>query len=594
MIALGRSQLHNSLMTMQLVQEEIGTFLSSQQPGVLVLAGKWGVGKTFAWNQFLSEANSHGKISLEHYSYVSLFGLGNLPDLRTAIFQNSLKRSDIGKMAGLETLEKVIESAPLLWRKSGLLASIIPGGEKYSAAFEKIGFFWVKNQIVTIDDLERKSDSLDIRDVLGLVSQLKEQRGCKVVLLLNDERFREADDKEFQEQLEKVADVILRFDPTPQEAARIGIDDKNPFCDQFRRNCELLGIVNIRTIKKIEAVGLRLHTELIKFDPRVFTQALHTLTLLKFAKLQPSEAPALSYVERLSDFSRAFEEILADDTQEPAEHANWKALLTSYDFSQMDEFDGVIYQAVRDGHINPGELQREAQSLEKRFIAADADQSFNQAWDLYHDSFDDNAVAVADALADSIKTTPNAISPMNLSRTIVLLRDLQWAGNIDDLVAGYVTAHDDEHQEFWDLSHSTFGSEVSDPSVRQALQTRLEKYSGRRDPVVVLETLARERSWGSDDVAFLATQSADDFYAIFKELRSTQLSRVIVGALLFQNIANPDVQTAELTKNALAALRRIGLESPINRRRVMRFGIDVLKPEAIAGDEKSDTEKRSK
>ena len=158
-------------------------------------------------------------------------------------------------MAGLETLEKVIASASLLWRKSGLLAGIIPGGEKYSAAFEKIGFFWVKNQIVTIDDLERKSDSLDIRDVLGLVSQLKEQRGCKVVLLLNDERFRESDEKEFQEQLEKVADVILRFEPTPQEAARIGIDDKNPFCEQFRRNCELLGSSTFEPSKRLKQSG---------------------------------------------------------------------------------------------------------------------------------------------------------------------------------------------------------------------------------------------------------------------------------------------------------------------------------------------------
>lgn len=561
-------------MTLQLVQNEIGRFLSSGHPGVLVLSGKWGVGKTFAWNKFLEEANLQNKVFSEHYSYVSLFGLGNLPDLRAAIFQNSVKRSDIGKMAGLETLEKVVESVPLLWRKGGRFAGIFPGLEKYSAAFEKIGFFWVKNQIVTIDDLERKSDSLDIRDLLGLVSQLKEQRGCKVVLLLNDEQFRKDDEKEFQQQLEKVADIILRFEPTPEEAARIGIDEQNPFFEQFRRNCERLGIVNIRTIKKIEAVGLRLHTELINFDARVFTQALHTLTLLKYAKLQPSEAPELKYIEQLGDFSRTFEDILDDDAK-PTESSKWNALLTSYNFSQLDEFDGVIYQAVRAGHIDPELLHREARSLEKRFKAADADQSFKHAWDLYHDSFDDDADVITAALAEAIERTPDAISPMSLSRTIFLLQDLHWKGMTEELVAGYVAAHDDEPAEFWDLSRSSFGGEAIHPLIQRAFKVRLTDYSGRRNPVSLLETIARDRSWGSEDVKFLASLSSEEFYAIFKALRGSQLSRVIVGALMFKNIGNPDTAMIELTNNAVAALRRTGLESSINRRRVMRFGIDV-------------------
>jgi hypothetical protein len=341
-----------SFMSIHLVQDEIERFLSDDQAGVLVIAGKWGVGKTFAWNRFLREAKVQGKISFQHYAYVSLFGLGNLEDLRSAIFQNTVKRSDIGKVAGLETLEEVVEAAPLLWRKSGRLARLIPGVDKYTAAFEKIGFLWVKIQIVCIDDLERKSASLDMRDVLGLISQLKEQRGCKVVLLLNDERFGQDDQAEFRDQLEKVADITLRFEPTSQEAAAIGIDADTSFRDQLRTNCEALGIVNIRTIKKIERMAQRLHIELSDYDPRVFHQALHTLTLLNFAKLQPAEAPSLDFIRGTDDFSVAFEEALAEQAQ-PPEHAQWQALLSSYGFTQMDELDRVIFKNVREGHLDP-------------------------------------------------------------------------------------------------------------------------------------------------------------------------------------------------------------------------------------------------
>jgi len=565
-------------MTIHLVQDEIERFLSDEQSGVLAISGKWGVGKTFAWEQFLRAANCKAKISFEHYAYVSLFGLGNLEDLRSAIFQNTVKRDDIGKVAGLETLEGVVESAPLLWRKSGKISRLIPGVDKYTAAFEKIGFFWIKRQIVCIDDLERKSVSLDMRDVLGLVSQLKEQRGCKVVLLLNNGRLQGADEAEFRDQLEKVADVTLRFEPTPEEAAAIGVDGDTPFREKLRQNCSALGIVNIRTIKKIDRMAKRLHAELVEFDPRVFEQALRTLALLEFAKLQPADAPSLDYIRSLNYFSTAFEELVADEGQ-PLEHAEWRALLSSYDFNQMDEFDGVIFRAVCEGHVDPEWLRKEAAALQKRLEASDADQSFQQAWDLYHDSFDDNAAEVVGALADAVMKTPRAISPTNLSGTIGLLKDLDWGGDVEKLIAEYVVAHATESRDFWDLQHSTFGGEVRDIDVRRAFAEKLATFSHGRDPIAVLHEIALERGWNPRDMTFLASVSADDFYAIFKRLRGTDLRRAISGALWFRNMGNADEAMTTVTANAVAALQRIGQESEINRRRVAQRGIDVSKQE---------------
>lgn len=563
---------------MHLIKEEIGRFLSDEQSGVLVISGKWGVGKTFAWDRFLRAAKAKEEISFERYAYVSLFGLGNLEDLRSAIFQNTVKRDDIGKVAGLETLEGVVDSAPLLWRKGGKLARLIPGVDKYTGAFEKIGFFWVNRQIVCIDDLERKSASLDMRDVLGLVSQLKEQRGCKVVLLLNDERFQGEDEAEFREQLEKVADVTLRFEPTPEEAAAIGIDSDVPFHEKLRQHCAVLGIVNIRTIKKIERMAKRLHSELVDFDPRVFEQALHTLTLLAFAKLQPAEAPSLNYIRSLNDFSAAFDELLAEQAQ-PPEHAEWQALISSYSFNQMDELDGVIFKAVCEGHVDPELLRKEAAAVEKRLVASDADQSFQKAWDLYHGSFDDNAVEVARALADAVRKTPHAISPMNLSGTIGLLRELGWEGNIQELIAEYIVARADESKDFWDLPRSTFGGEARDLDVRKAFAEKLSTFSEGRNPVAVLHEIARERGWNPNDVTFLASLSADDFYAIFKGLRGTDLRLAISGALWFRDVGNADEAMTTVTANAVAALQRIGRESEINRRRVTQRGVGVPEQE---------------
>ena len=565
-------------MSIHIVQKEIELFLADQQAGVLVVTGKWGVGKTFAWAHFLKDAKTKGKLAFGHYAYVSLFGLGNLEDLRSAVFQNTTKREDIGKFADLETLESVVESAPSLWRKSGKITRLIPGVDKYTAAFEKIGFFWVKHQLICIDDLERKSASLDIRDVLGMISHLKEQRECKIVLLLNDEQFQEADGTEFRNQLEKVADITLRFEPTPAEAAAIGINPNAPFREKLRTHCEALGIVNIRTIKKIERVAFRLQTELANFDSRVFEQALHSLALLSFAKLQPEEAPSLDYIRNLGSTDDMLD--MLDGAPQPSpREAQWQALLSSYSFGQVDEFDAVVLKTVLDGHLDTEALNDAAKVLQSHLLASDENQAFQQAWEMYHGSFDENAGEVTEALANAIRNVPRAISPMNLSSTIAMLKELNWPGNTADLIVGYVAARD-EPKSFWDLARDTFGGDVRDSDVRAAFSAKLATFHDQRNPVETLIDIGRSRGWNREDLLFLSALSPDDFYEILKPLRGTKLRQAIAGALSFRDIANADEQIESITRNATSALQRIGRESNINRRRVTQRGVIIDDDEA--------------
>jgi hypothetical protein len=558
-------------MSIKVVQPEIERFLADTQAGVLVIAGKWGVGKTYAWNRYLKLTAEKGRFSADRYAYVSLFGLGNLEELKAAIFQNTIRRADIGRSADLETLDEMVRAAPGLWRKAGTVGRLFPGADKYLSTFEKVGFFWVKNQVICIDDLERRSKSLDVRDVLGLISRLKEQRGCKVVLLLNDERMLGEDGEEFEANLEKVADITLRFEPTPAEAAAIGVDPSTSFGDKLRSNCEALGIVNIRTIKKIERLASRLLEELEGFDERVFHQALHTLTLLCFAKLQPGDAPTLEFIEGMNYFDAAFDELAGGEGPPPL-HAQWQALLSSYEFMMMDELDTALLGAVRQGHFDPDALREQATGLQKRLKAADQDQSYQQAWD-------DNADEVANALAEAVRKTPSAISPMNLSSTIGLLRELGWTDEIPELIAGYVRARADEKKDFWDLSRSAFGGEVRDPDVREAFAAKLATFNEGRDAVQVLMEIGQKRGWNPDEVTFLATLLPDDFYDIFKRLRGTELRRAIAGALMFRDIGNADEAMATVTANAVSALQRIGQESEINRRRVEQRGVAVPEPD---------------
>src|SRR5271165_4474529 len=185
-------------MSLAQVSDEIARFLESKDPEVLCITGKWGVGKTFAWNLFLRRAQERKKVALARYAYVSLFGQNSLEDVRYSVFENTVPSDVIGKEADLSTLQSSIETIVGNWRGLLKFTKYVPKVSDFAEGIRKLGFLDVHDQIVCIDDLERAGDGLKTKDILGLVSFLKEQRKSKVALLLNDEAFTEEAEADFR------------------------------------------------------------------------------------------------------------------------------------------------------------------------------------------------------------------------------------------------------------------------------------------------------------------------------------------------------------------------------------------------------------
>ena len=168
-----------------------------------------------------------------------------------ADLQNTVQRNQIGDLVILETLKGhscKIEAAV----KSGIMGIFKGLGDgAFDGVVNALSVFTNK-QIVCIDDLERKGADLSVGDVLGFDSYLKEERACKIVILLNDEALQGADEKQFSSYLEKVVDINLRFSPTPSESAAIALGDKgNEATEEVRKRVIKLGIDNVRVILEI-------------------------------------------------------------------------------------------------------------------------------------------------------------------------------------------------------------------------------------------------------------------------------------------------------------------------------------------------------
>jgi Cdc6-like AAA superfamily ATPase len=191
-----------------IVKGEIERFLKSTEPEVLCITGEWGVGKTYTWQTILDRLRRKREVGLSRYSYVSLFGIASLDAFKSTIFENLEFLVPEGT-SGLDWIKSGGNAVLRHGKKvAGLAAGTLPYVGNAIGGAQPLLFSGVRNQIVCIDDLERKG-AISVKDVFGLISFLREQRGCKVVLLLNQNKLNESEEsrKEFDDYFEKVIDT---------------------------------------------------------------------------------------------------------------------------------------------------------------------------------------------------------------------------------------------------------------------------------------------------------------------------------------------------------------------------------------------------
>ena len=565
-------------MSIELLAAELMRFLGSVEPEVMCITGKWGVGKTYAWNYFLRQAQDKKTIGMEKYAYVSLFGRNSLDDVRTAIVENTVDSRVAGKRPDLTTFDSIAAQLKSRGKSLAWLASFAPGATSYVSSANRALFLMLQRQIVCIDDLERAGSGLDVKNILGLVSTLKEEKSCKVVILLNREVLSGVSQGDFDAQLDKVTDTIITFEPTPVESSAIAIDKTTPFHNVLTEYVQALGIVNIRIIKKIETFSRRAWDVLAEHDVRVLNQAVHTIALAAYAKFQPGDAPPLEFIKTFNSFA----DLLGrqkDSTEDPNRHL--KTMLRNYGFHHPDEFDTVIIEGVERGFFDAAALKRQADYLQNSLRRGDKDSVYQQAWRLFHDSFENNQDAVLDALSDAVKANLEAITPLNLSETVSFLKEFGRAEQAMEVLHLYINQRQ-EVPDFWDLDASLFSGHVNDPDVRGAFGEKFSTATSPPDPEQILKRIGEQSGWNPKDLVCLKDLTELNYVDIFKRLRGSELWNVVKGALMFRDVSNADDHMRAITLAVEGALRRIAAESPMNAKRVRRYGVQVEEPNAAA------------
>lgn len=560
-------------MEARLVKQEMIRFLTSQNPEVLCITGAWGVGKTYTWIKVLEEAKKEKTIPLKKHSYISLFGLNSLDDVKSSIVSNLEAFQSENKHWLQENLDSASNALARKYNefsKVGKGAGMIGNLVGNSSVFL---FELVRDQLICIDDLERRGSTLEIKDILGLASFLKEQRNCKIVFLVNDS---ELDDKEaFDKHLEKVVDVELTFAPSSKDAANIAIDNDDPISQSIKEYCIRLEISNIRVIKKIERYVQNLHEHIADFDERISQQVVHSITLFVWSKFQSGVAPSLEYIKNIQ--KRRIDRMMGNDDKkeeiDPKE-IEWDATLDSYKFTAIDELDESLLEGVERGFFDTDKIKETATTLNHNMNRTDNYNSLETAWKQYNGSFQSNQKQIIDDIFNAANEAIQMISASQLDITVQLFKTLGKPNKAKDLLSIYLDKKKGDYS-FWNLEDSHFSSEVKDDDVKQAFSDKARTFQLAIEVEDIFLKMAEDRGWNEEKVQRVADMPVLGYIEMFKKYTNPELSNLIYFGLRFERTVNASQAMVDICEKTKEALKHIGQESALNAQRVRNYGVEI-------------------
>lgn len=567
-------------MSIGVTVEALEKFLTDPTPSVLCIKGRWGTGKTFAVREAVRRTAISNNLTPGKFAYFSLFGLKDSSDILQSIFANTVERPII---IGAQTLPDRLGGQKFfdIYRKLRSLPAFLAdhANVPFVASLGGVARALVSNlvtsTIVCLDDLERKSKTLSVNEIMGVISQLRDERNCKIILILNENNLNAEEKDEFDRYAEKVINRELHFVPTPEEAASIAFPSSDQIGSILKEACIGLRIVNIRVMAKIDHFAREIDCLMPGVDDTIRRNVLRSLVVLVWSSLSPigEGAPTLEYLieKRQRQFFGAQKQELS------SEQADWGALLNDYGFTRCDEFDLLMIDGIRNGYFDKDKVKSGVEESLRDLESSRANAAIEASWRPFHDSFDDNAAEVAKSIFKGCSAHTKYMSPFHLDSAVSILKEIGAPEMAQELLTQYLSVHTDGN--IFDRTRHPFSANMTDPNVIAALDERAKQFQPKSpSPIEAAQNIYRG-SWSPDDEAVLAALSVPDLVTLFSETRKPDRSALILGCLEFRKFNQASPQQTAIAKNAIEALICLGKKSPLNALRLRAFSVSLLPSE---------------
>lgn len=569
----------------------VAEFLKSPEPEVLCIRGKWGTGKTYSWDEWLVDATTSREIGLKKYSYCSLFGLNTLPEVWSRIFENTINIEE-GKppaAPSMSTFDKFVSNtAKPLYKKGKNQArkkltlateagSKLPWVGGVFKAVENASTLWIKDQIICFDDMERKGAKLDVGDILGLASHLAEERNCKVVLILNDEKIEKEEDKEdFRTYLEKVVDISALFDPTVEECVQLGVTDDTAVGRLVAEHATKLQIKNIRVVQRIKRLSDKLEPVLRGRNERVLRHAIRTLTVTGWVEFcegaPPREFMDQYFAGALSRALRAGRTEDGEETADTLEKQHWITLLRDVGVAEYSELDVVLSRGVRNGYFDEELTTDFADLTERRMKENDTRQAISEAWDAYHGAFALDIEAVLKNFEEVVRKNVNDLEVADFDDVVSTIREMGSAERATSLVK-FIIENRTPTIEKLSPEIGRRGASIKDEELHNALAEKATSLPDDR-PIEQVIQKGIERRWAAHDVERMKNARPEEFRALFMKLSYAEREKLIPSLVRSEKLPQSVGETV------IAVLKAFYDESPLNRERLREYK-SLLDPDSV-------------
>ncbi len=472
---------------MKKLEKSLLTFLTEDTYKVAILKGKWGVGKTFFWKNFL-EKNTKILKKFRAYSYVSIFGIKDFKSINNQIF-SGFKILDDSKFKKqtekLKPLAKILESVQ------------IPGVNSSKAVNNIIESNLINNFLICIDDMERKESDLSISSVLGLISTLKEEKNCKIILIFNDEMLDKVTKAGLNEYREKIVDIELSYDPTIKENLKIIWPDGAT--QNIQELFQKLKLNNIRIMQKVKWIQDYFKENIKDKYPDLYDRFMEKAACLSIYYHAYSKDFELN---EIMDRSFAMYSMLDDDDMQKEKY---KVLDDTNHFPES--FDQVIVDYLLDGYVNIEMYEEILSKANEKYRVSDISSAYQELRNTFDSNFKTSQKTF---ITKSIEFLNNHVNDLYLQEVIDLTNlinkidpSIKFESIFDTAIDIHVERLDER-----DIIYSSLPEKIAD-KLKQKIKNRKIK----RIPISDLfNKLVMRNSWNTADIEFLSIYEKDDYY----------------------------------------------------------------------------------
>jgi hypothetical protein len=530
--------------TMTAMTESLSRFLSDESYKVAIIKGAWGTGKTYFWRHFFQAKRKD--LNFRAYSYVSLFGVKEVRDVKKQIFSNLEIMDDkknewnVGKLKHLSTILSNIS---------------IPYVASASAISDLIEDKTIENFLICFDDLERKEEGVSTSSILGLISNLKEERNCKILLIYNDKEIDAESKKAIDEYREKVVDLELCYAPSIENNLSLVWPENCPGCvmEIFKK----LELNNIRIMQRVKYTHEYFKDSIDKKFTHLSTAFQYKSTLMTVLHHGFSEAISISDLVSVSFYALLM-------SKEKEKDKRWE-LIKKLNFLP-EGFDQIIVDYLINGYVDIAGSEDDLSQMDNRYRLEDVSKKHQELWLQYYSNFTTSQETFIANQIQFLTAHVEDLSIASIASAVEFIQTLDSRKNLEDLLDRSIELFLTKNTSIDTCELQRLG--LTKNAITK-IQCRLAEKTCNYSMTELFQALAGSNGWNPRDIQHLKRFSEDEYFSWITTEKGEDVIDILANFL--QRFGGNKQGEELVVEKIRAALEKVKLRSNLDKCRVERL-----------------------